>query len=195
MKRKLTIILFGASFLIAILGEAYLLNMPEPDTFSIIGIGIVVLLTGYLLFDSIWELISSGGKNIKHIWEERKLQDLEKENARYTELLNVQKATYAALKKSNLKMQEELLDLANRISALENAYYKGIKTIIQEQNKALNKYSKEHTKELLEAINNITSNIANKEEEAELEIIPLYDDPNAALTPDEIAKLFNEYGK
>lgn len=185
MKRKLTIILFGASFLIAILGEAYLLNMPEPDTFSIIGIGIVVLLTGYLLFDSIWELISSGGKNIKHIWEERKLQDLEKENARYTELLNVQKATYAALKKSNLKMQEELLDLANRISALENAYYKGIKTIIQEQNKALNKYSKEHTKELLEAINNITSNIANKEEEeAELEIIPLYDDPNAALTPD-----------
>ena len=59
MKRKVCIILFGTSFLVAILGEAYLLNAAQPHIFSIIGIGIVVILTGFLFFDSVWEYISS----------------------------------------------------------------------------------------------------------------------------------------
>ena len=48
MKRKVCIILFGTSFLVAILGEAYLLNAAR-HIFSIIGIGIVVILTGFIL--------------------------------------------------------------------------------------------------------------------------------------------------
>lgn len=34
-----------------------------------------------------------------------------------------------------------------------------------------------------------------KKNKAELEIKPLYDDPNAALSKDEIAKLFESYGQ
>ena len=34
------------------LGEAYLLNEPQPHLLSIIGIGIVVILTGYLFLDA-----------------------------------------------------------------------------------------------------------------------------------------------
>ena len=46
MKEKTLILLFGLCFLISLLGEIYLLNASNPHAFSIIGIGIVVVLTG-----------------------------------------------------------------------------------------------------------------------------------------------------
>ena len=104
MKRKTSIILFGTSFLIAILGEAYLLNVAKPHVFSIIGIGIVVILTGYLFFDSIWEHILGNNKKKELIREEIIRQEAEKWDIRYTELLNIQKSTYAATKKSQVKL-------------------------------------------------------------------------------------------
>lgn len=118
-KNKLSIILFGLSFLIAVLGEAYLLNSPAQDLFSIIGIGIVVILTGYLWFDSVWDYISKRNQKILQLWElwdEVRRQDAEKRDLEYTELLNIQKATYSALKK-NIKKTEE--DLNNIIILLE----------------------------------------------------------------------------
>lgn len=228
MKRKNSVILFGLSFLIALLGEVYLLNMDRIDIFSVVGIGLVVILTGYLWMDSIFGLISSKNQKRKLLWEESLREFEEKKNSRYTELLNLQKATYAALKKSNLSLQEEI----DQVKQLQQKAMDG-------QTKALNisvNYSREHTKELIDAIkaesNNINyedqlslilsllenqnqkqsdstntynevdardtlndkDNELNEENEAELEIKPLYDDPNAALTADEIAQLFNNYG-
>ncbi|TAH68324.1 MAG: hypothetical protein EWM47_08185 [Anaerolineaceae bacterium] len=205
MKRKAGIILFGISFLVAILGEAYLLNVSQPHVFSIIGIGIVVILTGYLFFDSIWEHISASNKKKELLWDEAERLDSEKWDSRYTELLNIQKATYTALKKGNLKLEEDIKELSDRLSQIIQLQNKAI----EGQKKALSisvNYSKEHTKELIEAIkeesmrNLAASSIesyveANDYEKAESEIIPLYDDPNAALTADEIAKLFDSYGK
>lgn len=144
MKSKLSIILFGISFLIAILGEAFLLNVPNPDIFSIIGIGIVVILTGYLWFDSIWEHISSRNKKIMKLWEEARRQEAEKWESQYTELLKIQKATYSALKKSIIKMEDDL----NQIIQLQNKMIEG-------QIKGLNisvNYGREHSKEIIEAI-------------------------------------------
>lgn len=170
-KRKISIVLFGISFLIAILGEAYLLNLPKPDTFSVIGIGIVVILTGYLWFDSIWEHISHRIKEIQTIREKNQQTEAEKWDLRYTELLNIQKATYSALKKSIINIQKEL----DQISQLQNKLYAEQKAIQNMIN------------------NNIEDDMNQKK--AEPEIIPLYDDPNAALSEDEIATLFNTYGK
>ena len=205
MKRKISIILFGEGFLIAILGEAYLLNAPQLHIFSIVGIGIVVILTGYLFFDSIWEYISSTNKKRDLLWEELLRQDAQKWDSRYTELLNLQKATYTALKKSDTKLEkqiEELSDKLTQITQLQNKAMEG-------QMKALNisvNYSKVHLKELLEAIKEEKREEQKEElkeelkeeqndEKAESEISPLYDDPNAALTSEEIEKLFNNYGK
>ncbi len=204
MKKDKSVILFGLSFIIALLGEVYLLNMNHIDNFSVVGIGIVVILTAYLWMDSIMDLISS--KN--------QVNDNEKDSS-YTELLNIQKATYAALKKSNQKMEEE-------IDQIKEAQQKALDGQIKALNISVN-YNKENTKELIKAIKeeckginyeeelmaifahleNYNQEKAEKEEkaekdekeEAELEITPLYDDPNAALSVDEIAKLFNSYGR
>ena len=198
MKKDKSVILFGLSFIIALLGEVYLLNMNHIDNFSVVGIGIVVILTAYLWMDSIMDLISS--KN--------QVNDNEKDSS-YTELLNIQKATYAALKKNNQKMEEE-------IDQIKEAQQKTLDGQIKALNISVN-YNKENTKELIKAIKEECKGINYEEElmailtllenhnqekddkeekeEAELEITPLYDDPNAALSVDEIAKLFNSYGR
>lgn len=116
MKRKVSIILFGVSFLVAILGEAYLLNESSPHLFSIIGIGVVIILTGYLFFDSIVEYFTDNGKKKELLWEERIRSESEKWDARYTELLNIQKATYSALKKCDIKLQEQLKNLSDGLA-------------------------------------------------------------------------------
>lgn len=208
MKRKVSIILFGASFLIAILGEAYLLNVSQPHVFSIVGIGIVVILTGYLFFESIWEHISSINKKKELLWEEIIRQDAEKWDSRYTELLNIQKATYTALKKSDTKLEDQIEELSDKLRQITQLQNKAMEGQMKALNIAVN-YSKEHTKELKEAIKEEGKNKhaieqantiephdeVNDKEKAEPEIKPLYDDPNAALTSDEIARLFDNYGK
>ncbi|HHT87621.1 MAG TPA: hypothetical protein GX002_01200 [Clostridiales bacterium] len=196
MKRKVCIILFGTSFLVAILGEAYLLNAAQPHIFSIIGIGIVVILTGFLFFDSVWEYISSEISKKELLREKEASQYSEKLDERCSELLNIQKATYAALKKSDIKLQEEIKELSEKLTQVIRTQNK----IMNGQAKALNiilNYSKKHAKEIIRAIieeqrgsdNNSTT------DKAESEITPLYDDPNANLTVDEIAHLFENYGK
>ena len=120
MKEKTIILLFGLCFLISLLGEIYLLNASNPHAFSIIGIGIVVVLTGYLWIDSIWEYVSNIINKNKLMYEDLIKQENEKWEARYTELLKIQKATYVAVKKSVLKLQEEIKNLSDRIASLED---------------------------------------------------------------------------
>jgi predicted PurR-regulated permease PerM len=120
MKEKTLILLFGICFLISLLGEIYLLNASNPHAFSIIGIGIVVVLTGYLWIDSIWEYVSNIINKNKLMYEDLIKQENEKWEARYTELLKIQKATYVAVKKSDLKLQEEIKNLSDRIASLED---------------------------------------------------------------------------
>mgnify|MGYP001005150041 FL=1 len=120
MKEKTLILLFGLCFLISLLGEIYLLNASNPHAFSIIGIGIVVVLTGYLWIDSIWEYVSNIINKNKLMYEDLIKQENEKWEARYTELLKIQKATYVAVKKSDLKLQEEIKNLSDRIASLED---------------------------------------------------------------------------
>lgn len=120
MKEKTIVLLFGLCFLISLLGEIYLINASNPHAFSIIGIGIVVVLTGYLWIDSIWEYVSNIINKNKLMYEDLIKQENEKWEARYTELLKIQKATYVAVKKSDLKLQEEIKNLSDRIASLED---------------------------------------------------------------------------
>lgn len=200
-RRKTSIILFEISFLVAILGEIYLLSASRPHVFSIIGIGIVVILTGFLFFDSIWEYISTESKKKELLRVEEARQEAEKWDVRYTEQINIQKATYTAIKKSDIKRQEEMKELSDSLVQIIQLQNK----IMEGQKKALNisiNYSKEHTKELLEAINEehkdseaASTLEQNDTKKIESEIKPLYDDPNATLTADEIAKLFDNYSE
>ncbi|NLK99852.1 MAG: multidrug resistance efflux transporter family protein [Clostridiales bacterium] len=172
MKRKVSIILFGISFLVAILGEMYLLNASSPHYFSILGIGIVVILTGYLFFDSIWECITSISKRKELLWEEMLRQDSEKWDSRFTELLNIQKASYTAIKKSDKRLQDQIDELSDRLTE-----------IMDLQNK------------LMEGQIKSQANENNNTKKVEEEIIPIYDDPNATLSEDENSRLFESYGR
>lgn len=198
MKKKISIILFGTSFLISMLGELYLINKPQPHVFSIIGIGIVVILTGYLWLDSIWEYISEDIKGNRLMWDEKqslKQEQNQETDSRYTELLNILKATYAAVKKNDTKLQEELIDISNKLAQIIEMQNKVIKGQTKALNIAIN-YSREHANEILEAMKEDNKEAEFEEKnKAELEIKPLYDDPNAALSKDEIAKLFESYGQ
>lgn len=206
MKRKKSVILFGLSFLIALLGEIYLLNMIKIDILSVVGIGIVVILTGYLWMDSLLDFLSNNEQKNNILLDENQKVNDEKENSRHIELLNLLKATYTALKKSDIKLQEEI----DEIKQIQQKAMDG-------QRKALNisvNYSREHTKELIKAIKSeceginyeeqllaIISLLDNNGETTEtskdkgMEVKPLYDDPNKVLTTDEISELFNNYGK
>lgn len=151
MRGKVSIILFGISFLVAVLGEAFILNVSSPHLFSILGIGIVVILTGYLFFVSIWEHIASNNRKKELLWEDIRRQDEDKWNSRYTELSNIQKATYTALKKSELKIEEQIKELSDRLTQIIQLQNKQIDGQMKALNISVN-YSKEHTKELIEAI-------------------------------------------
>ena len=129
-RRKTSIILFEISFIVAILGEIYLLSASRPHVFSIIGIGIVVILTGFLFFDSIWEYISTESKKKELLRVEEARQEAEKWDVRYTEQINIQKATYTAIKKSDIKRQEEMKELSDslvQIIQLQNKIMEGQK--------------------------------------------------------------------
>lgn len=209
MKNKNSIMIFGIGFLIVILGEAYLLNMTQTHLLSIIGIGVLVVVTGYLFFDAIWEYFTSESRMKELLRQEEVRQESEKMDSRYTELINIQKATYTALKKSDIKRQEEMNELSASLAEIIQLQ----KKIIEGQKKALSisiNYCKEHTKELIETIeksykDNLLETVSTidmhkdqideiDKEKVELKIKPLYDDPNATLSSDEIAKLFESYG-
>ena len=77
--------------------------------------------------------------------------ETEKWDSRYTELLNIQKATYTALKKNDTWQQEQIEDLSEKLAQIIELQNKLKEGQIKALNVAVN-YSREHTKELLDAI-------------------------------------------
>lgn len=126
MKRKIIASLFGTSFAASFFGEIYLLNAEKPHWFSVIGIGIVVILTGYLFFDTIGEYILKELNSREMLREKEAQMYAEKLDEMCSELNNIQKATYAAIKKSDSRLQEEMNRLSEKLSQ-----------VIETQNKIL----------------------------------------------------------
>lgn len=166
-KNKLSIMLYGLSFLIALLGEIYLMNVPKQDLFSIIGIGIVVILTGYLLFDTVWEHITHRNQNTMQLWIEQRIQESEKQDLIHKEMLNIQKATYVALKKGIKNTDEELEHIIKLMDELKD---NNLNTTISDE------YLTKHAREVIEAIREICS--GNNYEEQLKEIINLLNSYN-----------------
>lgn len=279
MKKRLNTVFFSICFLAALIAEAYCIIALEGEPISTAGMGVVALIMGYLLLDTIRGQWKQGGDKLKFYLEQIYREEAEKWNERYTEILNLQKASYAATKKRELRTDEKYEELLIRLSSLEKNHTAALHKIAELQKKlmdgqknALNievNYNKENTKLLIktlreelgklnqeeqlslilaalqqggtEYLKKDTEDIMIKDEgpdvsledwmksepedgndavgteespeqeegmpeeetlEAELPeeetaptITPLYDDPNKALTPDEIAALFASFGK
>ncbi|MDD3173569.1 MAG: hypothetical protein PHF63_07910 [Herbinix sp.] len=162
MNKRMNIIFFGICFLASLIGEAYCLLILNGDTLSTVGIGMVVLITGYLLMDSIKNLIKSKNEKIMFYLDRILTEETEKWNERFTELTNIQKATYTATKKNNAMLSEKLSEVVLILDSMENNYTKETQRMIELQKRSMEgqknslnmelHYNKENTKQIINAL-------------------------------------------
>ena len=162
MKNRLNTLFFGLCFLGAVIGETYCLLYLKGDLFSTIGIGFVVLITGYLFMDSIRSNIKKSMDRAKQYAEGVLEEGTKKWDERYTEMLNLQKATYSVTKKNSTLITEQIQELLLRLETLENNQIKELQRVAMIQKKSLEgqknalnldiQYNKENTKLLIDAI-------------------------------------------
>lgn len=270
MNKRMNIIFFSICFIASLLAETYYINNSNVDLLSMGGIGIIVLITGYLLLDSIRGQIVDSSNKVKFALDKLYQEEKEKWNERYTEMENLQKATYTATKKNTVVLRDKFEELLLKLDAMEKSNDKVLQKMIDLQKKSLEgqknalnleiNYNKENTKQLMkvlreeskslnqeekltailnqleknydfqkEIINKVSygnpkdsDNLQTKQNstdaalpkavksEPELEalkeeelqdtkeqpkVVPLYDDPNKALTADEIASLFASFDR
>lgn len=162
MKKLNTPQFFTLCFLAALLAEAYCFTALEGDPVSVVGIGVVVLITAYLLLDSIIGMASQSRDKAKAYVETIYQEEAKQWKERFTELVNIQKATYAAFKKNSALMEERIQELHSRLESLEETNSKALLKIAELQMKALEgqknsvnlevNYSKQNTLQIIDAI-------------------------------------------
>lgn len=162
MKKRLNIIFFSLCFLGSVIAETYFIQEGADNLFSVIALGIVVLITGYLCMDSIRSKLSDSSNEIRHYLDRMYQEESQRFNERFSELQNLQKATYTATKKNTAILSEQMEDLLDRIEALEGNNTKALQKLVELQKKALEgqknalgleiNYNKENTKQLMKAI-------------------------------------------
>ncbi|MGB4661195.1 MAG: hypothetical protein WBI07_18630 [Mobilitalea sp.] len=160
MKKKANIVFFSSCFMIAVILEAYCIQVFNGDLLSVIGIGVVVLITGYLLIDSISTKISSENQKIIYFVEHTLNEESDKWSERFSNQFNIQKATYAATKKNTVIATEQFASLLLRLETLEKSNARALQKImelqkksLEGQKKALNievNYNKNNTTQIIE---------------------------------------------
>lgn len=162
MKKRLNIMFFSLCFLGTVIAETYFIQTDAGDHFSVIALGVVVLITGYLLMDSIRGRILEGSKGIKVYIDQMYLEEKERLNEHYQEVQNLQKAAYTAVKKNTATISEKLEELIDRVDSLEDNQARALQKLgdlqlkaLEGQKKALSleiNYNKENTKQLMKTI-------------------------------------------
>lgn len=116
-------------FLVSFFAEVHFMTATTKDVISILGVGIVILISGYLVLDSLEEkkeeFIQMIKENLKQVQEGEKeekevsfqtneitLEEIEK-------LEKMNKIIYAAIKKETVMVEEEFLQLKNNLTLLE----------------------------------------------------------------------------
>jgi hypothetical protein len=162
MKKRLNSVFFGVCFLAALLAETYSFIVLKGDLLNSIGFGLVVLITGYLLFSELRNSFYDKKSKLTYYVDHIIFEELETLKSRLNDSSNVQKATYSATKKSTEIIKEELEEIRNHLDALESNNSSALYLIaelqrrsLEGQKKALNielNYNRESTKQLLEAL-------------------------------------------
>jgi hypothetical protein len=168
MKKKLNTVFFSLFFLCSAVAEAYFIRTSSGDYVSVIGIGIVLLISGYLLMDSIRSKLAEQGKGIKSYVDRMYQEETQRRTEQLTELINLQKATYMATKKNTSAITDQLAqleELLERVEGLERDNGKALeglellqKKSLEGQRNALNleiNYNKENTKQLMRVLREV----------------------------------------
>ncbi|NLZ81881.1 MAG: hypothetical protein GX913_08820 [Clostridiales bacterium] len=234
MLKKINSIFFGLFFLIALILEIYVIYKFEGDLFTVIGIGVVVLITGYIFMDTVRSQSQEAINNIKLDLEKSQKEQLELIRKELNQLLDISKASYTATKKNGFILEDEIKAILNNLDSKGQDYISFLTSIeklqrksMEGQKNALNlelNQNKESTKQVIEAFKEENGRLERQQEELKKllagledkkpsetadtmnsnqqlteedniqEIQPIYDDPNKALSADEISSLFESYG-
>ncbi len=162
MKNKLNSVFFSCFFIAVLLAELYVTFILKADPITVGGIGIVLLISLYLLLDSLRSQWKQSRDKLIFYLEHLYREEVEKSDVRYTELLNLQKASYASAKKNAARLEEKLEELMERLHLMERSNSEALSRVAELQRKlmdgqknALNievNYQKENTKALIAAI-------------------------------------------
>lgn len=162
MKKRMNIIFFGLCFLASLLAEGFCFQVLKGEWISTAGIGIVVIITGYLFMDSLRSLIKTNIDNLKFYMDRNLREETERWSERYTEIVNLQKATYTATKKNTVMITEQITKVLFLLQEQENNSMNSRQMLIELQKKAMEgqknalnmqiHYGKENTKQLMDTI-------------------------------------------
>lgn len=178
MKKWMNTMFFGSFFIAAILLEAYSIQILNGELFSTIALGVVVLISGYMFMDSIRSSVKKSSEDAKFYMDHILSDDLDKWNERYTELINLQKASYTAIKKNNAMIAEQFEEVLTRLEAMVNNNAKALQKITELQKKSLEGqknalnleigYNKDNTKRIIGLLKQIQqSNVKDHEKTSE----------------------------
>ncbi len=162
MKKIMNGSFLGVCFLAALIAEAYFIRVGTANLFSVVGIGIVALITGYMLMEEIRCGLDKRIKDTKLYLDQLYKEESEKTSERFTEENNLHKATYTALKKGSARMSQHVDEIMDRLEALEKNMARALSTMTELQKKAMEgqknalnfeiNYNKENTKRLIQAL-------------------------------------------
>lgn len=162
MRKWMNTVFFGGCFMVAMLLEAYGMIIWEGNLFSAIALGLVVLITGYLFMDSIRSRLMQSSENAKFYMDRVLNEESEKWSDRHTEMVNLQKASYTATKKSTALLVEQFNEVLTRLETLEDNNARMLQKVIElqkasleGQKNALNlelSYLKDHTRRIVGAM-------------------------------------------
>jgi hypothetical protein len=134
----------------------------KGELFSTVGIGIVVLITGYLLMDSVRSRIKKSMEGTKQYVDRILEERTKKWEEHYTGLFNLQKATYMASKKNTILLSDQMNEVIAKLEMLESDHTKELQRITMLLKKTLEgqkntfqmdvQYGRQNTKLLLDAI-------------------------------------------
>lgn len=193
MKKKLNIIFFGICFLAALIGEIFCIQVLKGDLFSTLGIGLVVLITGFLFMETIQSNVNAGRENTKFYINQIFQEEHEKWLERYMQLLDLQKATYSATKKNAARLDSEFDELRSRLEEIETNNSKALQKITELLKKSMEgqknalkleiKDNRDNTKQIIEAI---TRDEKTSESEQLAKILELLQENRELLSSKEI---------
>lgn len=162
MKKWLNTLFFGSCFITSLILEMYCILIFEGNPISASALGIVVLIMGYLFMDSIRSWLIKSSNDMKFYYDHIMKEEMERWNERYTEINNLQKATYTATKKTAELLADRMEVVLQRLDDLEDKNDKALQRMLGLQKKSLEgqktalnleiNYNKENTNRILEAL-------------------------------------------
>ncbi len=149
--KRLGTTFFCLFFLGAVVTEAYFIQRGNGDYISVIGIGVVLMISGYLLLDSIRSKLAEQGKSIRNYLDGMYREEIRRRDEQLTELIHIQKAAYGLTKKNMTAITAQLEEMQKRVETLELLQRKGLEGQKNILNIEIN-HNKMNTKQLIKAV-------------------------------------------